>query len=64
MVSSLEDEAALEIDEAGECMRLRDTALVAGLRVNETVESFARGGWGKLKDFPARHSSMSPFIEC
>lgn len=47
MVSSLEDEeAALEMDEARECVRLRDTALVAGLRVNETVESFSRGGQG------------------
>jgi hypothetical protein len=39
MFSSLEDEATLEMDETGECARLRDTALVAGLRVSETVES-------------------------
>lgn len=66
-MSSLEDEeAALEIDEAGECVRLRKrmgTTLVAGVRVNETVCSFSRGGEGKLKDFPARHNLMSPGAE-
>ena len=64
-MSSLEtDEAALEMDEAGEWVRLRDTALVARLRVNETVESFPEGGQGKSKDFPARHNLMSLFMEC
>lgn len=62
MVSSLEDEeAALEMDEAGECVRLRKRKgmpLVAGVRVNETVVS-SRGGEGKLKDLPARHNLMS-----
>ena len=62
-LSSLDDEeAALEMDKAGECSRLRDTALVAGLRVNETVESFRRrrGGQGKSKDFPSMDSLISP----
>lgn len=36
--------------------------LVAGVRVNETVHP-SRGGEGKLKDFPARHSLMSPDAE-
>ena len=56
----------LEMEEAGECVRLRKrkgTTLVAGLRVNETVGSFSRGGQGKSKDFPARDSLMSPDAE-
>lgn len=66
-VSSLEDEeAALEMEEVGECVRLRKrmgTTLVAGLRVNETADSSQRGGEGKSKDFPARRSLMSPDTE-
>jgi hypothetical protein len=67
-VSSLDDEeAALEIDEAGECVRLRKrmgTTRVAGLRVNETVDSWSRGGEGKLKHFPAMRSLVSPDEHC
>jgi hypothetical protein len=66
-VSSLEaEEAALEMEEVGECGRLRKrmgTTLVAGLRVKETVDSLSRGGQGKSKDFPARRSLMSPDTE-
>ena len=66
-MSSLEDEeAVLEIDEAGECARLRKrmgTTLVAGLRDSETVDSFSRGGQGKSKDPPARHNLTSPDTE-
>lgn len=62
--SSPEDEeAALEMEEAGECARLRKRTgriLVAGLRVSETIGSPSRGGQGKSKDFPARHNLMSP----
>ena len=62
-VSSLEDEeAALETDEARECVHLRKrvgTTLVAGLRVKVTLGSLSRGGQGKSKDFPARESVMS-----
>jgi len=50
------------MDDAGECVRLRKRrgmTLVAGVRVNETVHP-SRGGEGKLKDFPARHSLISP----
>jgi hypothetical protein len=65
-VSSLEDEeAALEMDEAGECVRLRKrmgTTLVARVRVSETVHSWI-GGEGKSKDFPAMHSLISPDTE-
>ena len=39
------------------------TTLVAGLRVNETVDSFSRGGQGKSNDLPARHNLMSPDAE-
>lgn len=66
-MSSLEDEEAmLEMEEAGECVRLRKrmgTTLVAGLRVNETAGSLSRGGQGKSKDFPARCSLISPDTE-
>lgn len=64
-VSSLEEEAELEMDEAGEWFRLRKRigmTLVAGVRVNVTADS-SRGGEGKLKDFPPRHSLMSPDTE-
>lgn len=66
-VSSLEDEeATLEMDEAGECVRLRKRmgmTLVAGVRVNETADSFSRGGQGKSKDLPARLSLISTDAE-
>lgn len=68
VVSSLEDEAevTLEIDEAGECVRLRKRmgkTRVAGLRVNETIHSFSRGGEGKSNDLPARNNLVSPDTE-
>lgn len=66
-VSSLDDEeTALEMDEAGERARLRKRVgmtLVAGLRVNDTVDAFSRGGQGKSKDLPARHNLTSPDTE-
>ena len=39
------------------------TTLVAGLRVNETADSFSRGGHGKSNDLPAMDSLMSPDAE-
>ena len=66
-VSSLEDEeTALEMDGAGEWVRLRKrmgTTLVARVRVNETIGSFSGGGQGKSKDPPARRNLMSPGAE-
>ena len=66
-MSLLEDEeAALEMDKAGECAHLRKhmgTTRVVGVRVNETVGS-SRGGEGKLKDLPPRHNLMPPDTVC